>query len=192
MWVNSIAHQQRLLLIWARRLYKPESISRVDSYHVSASVLCSEDSSSKPVLKRRRRVSINSSGAQHQPGESDGWHTQERTVIKEPNQRCWVDSRMSSELRRLSMEDFPEEKKERLDGEKREKERMVGEKERFGGERKERFGGERKERFGGERKERFGGEGKERFGGERKERFGGEGKERFGGERKERFGGERK
>ncbi|KAL3051828.1 hypothetical protein OYC64_001958 [Pagothenia borchgrevinki] len=145
MWVNSIAHQQRLLLVWARRLYKPESISRVDSYHVSASVLCSEDSSSKPVLKRRRRVSINSSGAQHQPGESDGWHTQERTVIKEPNQRCWVDSRMSSELRRLSMEDFPEEKKERLDGEKREKERMVGEKERFGGERKERFGGEKKE-----------------------------------------------
>ncbi|KAK5881623.1 hypothetical protein CesoFtcFv8_022402 [Champsocephalus esox] len=163
MWVNSIAHQQRLLLVWARRLYKPESISRVDSYHVSASVLCSEDSSSKPVLKRRRRVSINSSGVQHQPGESDRWHTQERTVIKEPNQRSWVDSRMSSELRRLSMEDFPEEKKERLDGEKREKERVVGEK------KKERFGGERKERFGGERKERFGGERKERFVGERKE-----------------------
>nr|XP_033963529.1 rRNA methyltransferase 1, mitochondrial [Pseudochaenichthys georgianus] len=136
MWVNSIAHQQRLLLVWARRLYKPESISRVDSYHVSASVLCSEDSSSKPVLKRRRRVSINSSGVQHQPGESDRWHTQERTVIKEPNQRSWVDSRMSSELRRLSMEDFPEEKKER-----------------FGGERKERFVGERKERPVGERKE---------------------------------------
>ncbi|KAK1881008.1 rRNA methyltransferase 1 mitochondrial [Dissostichus eleginoides] len=107
MWVNSIAHQQRLLLVWARRLYKPESISRMDSYHVSASVLCSEDSSSKPVLKRRRSVSINSSGVQHQPGESDGWHTQERTVIKEPNQRSWVDSRMSSELRRLKKKEWP-------------------------------------------------------------------------------------
>ncbi|KAK5851222.1 hypothetical protein PBY51_002032 [Eleginops maclovinus] len=78
-------------------------------------------------------------------------------MSKEPNQRSWVDSRMSSELRRLSMEDFPEERKERLIGEKKEKERLVGEKkkERLVGERKERFVGEWKEMFGGEKKERL-------------------------------------
>ncbi|XP_078135881.1 rRNA methyltransferase 1, mitochondrial [Sander vitreus] len=127
MGVFSIAHQHKLLLVWTRRLNKPASISRVGSqfasHHVSATLLCPEDSSINPVVKRQRRV-LNTS--QHKRVASDGWQKHERSVqsktgeneipvLQRPYQRKGDDSRVSSELRRLSLDDFPEEK-----------ERMVG------------------------------------------------------------------
>ncbi|XP_074476248.1 rRNA methyltransferase 1, mitochondrial [Sebastes fasciatus] len=127
MWVFSVAHQHKLLLVWARRLHQPASISRVGSqfasHHVSAGLLCPEDSSSSinPVVKRPRRVF----GVQHKPdgrqkhersAQSKAWKS-EIPVVQKPNQRWGDDSRVSSELRRLSLEDFPEEK-ERLMGQK--------------------------------------------------------------------------
>ncbi|KAM6898692.1 rRNA methyltransferase 1, mitochondrial [Lycodopsis pacificus] len=131
MWVFSMAHQHKLLLGWTRSLHKRASISRVDSqfasHHVSASLLCPADSSFDPVGKRRRRVSSTSS-VQRKPVVSDGWQKQERSgqsktwkkeipELQRPNQRREGDSRVSSELRRLSLDDFPAEK-ERMAGQK--------------------------------------------------------------------------
>ncbi|XP_029311399.1 rRNA methyltransferase 1, mitochondrial [Cottoperca gobio] len=126
MWVFSIAHQHTMLLVWAKRLHKPTLISRVSFYHVSAALLRPEDSSSNQVVKRRRRVSVNASGVQLKPDASDGWQKHKRAVTQKPIQRSWVDSRMSSELKRLSLEDFPADTKEWLVGEK--KNSLVGQK----------------------------------------------------------------
>ncbi|TDG97759.1 hypothetical protein EPR50_G00211130 [Perca flavescens] len=129
MGVFSIAHQHKLLLVWTRRFNNPASISRVGSqfasHHVSATLLCPEDSSINPVVKRQRRV-LNTSSVQHKRVASDGWQKHERSaqnktwkseipVLQRPYQKKGGDSRVSSELRRLSLDDFPEEK-----------ERMVG------------------------------------------------------------------
>ncbi|XP_054455130.1 rRNA methyltransferase 1, mitochondrial [Anoplopoma fimbria] len=124
MWVFSIAHQHRLLLLWTRRLYNHASVSRVGSqfasHHVSASLLRPEDRGIEPVVKRRRRA-LDTSSVQHKPVVSDGWKKQERSdqrktwkkeipELQRPNQRREGDSRVSSELRRLSLDDFPAER----------------------------------------------------------------------------------
>lgn len=121
MWIFSIAHQHRLLLIRTRRSHKPASISRVGSYHVSAPLLHPEDRSINPVVKRQRRVLPHKSGGLKDPERSaqrKAWKN-EIPVLQMPNQRRRDDSssRVSSELRRLSLEDFPEEK-ERLKGQR--------------------------------------------------------------------------
>lgn len=118
MWVFSVAHQQKLLLVWTRRLQNPVSISRVGSpvasYHVTPPLLRPEHSSINPVTKRRRKV-------QHKPAVSDGGQEQERSdrskarkneipVLYKQNQRRGDDSRVSSELRKLCLEDFPAER----------------------------------------------------------------------------------
>lgn len=79
--------------------------SQFASYHVSAALLCPEDSSTNPVAKRRRRV-LNSSGVQHKPVVSDGRWDRERSV-QSKTQRRGDDSKVSSELRKLCLEDFP-------------------------------------------------------------------------------------
>ncbi|XP_044036006.1 rRNA methyltransferase 1, mitochondrial [Siniperca chuatsi] len=123
MWVFSIAHQHKLLLVLSRRAHKSASVSRVGSqfasYRVTASLLWPQDSSINPVAKRRRRVS-HTSGVQHKPAVSDGWQDGERSVQskawkneipgQKPNQRRGDDSRVSPELRRLCLEDFPAER----------------------------------------------------------------------------------
>lgn len=125
MWVLSVACQHKLLLVLSGRVHNPASVLRVgsqvaSSYHVSATLLCPEDSSINPVGKRRRRV-LNTSGVQHKPLGSDGWRDRERVVqgkawkneipvLQEPNQRRGEDSRVSSELRKLCLEDFPAER----------------------------------------------------------------------------------
>lgn len=121
MWVSSMAHQHKLLLVCTRRLHKPvlRVGSQFASYHVTAALRCPEDSSIDPVVKRRRRVSNTS-----KPVVSGGWQDQERSahskawknetpVLQKQNQRRGDNSRVSSELRKLCLEDFPAEK-ERL------------------------------------------------------------------------------
>lgn len=79
--------------------------SQFASYHVSAALLCPEDNSINPVVKRQRRV-LNSSGVQHKPVVSDGRWDRERSV-QSKTQRRGDDSKVSSELRKLCLEDFP-------------------------------------------------------------------------------------
>lgn len=125
MWIFSVLHQHKLLSVWTRSLQKPGLISRVGSqfasYHFTATLLCPEDSTA---LKRRRRVSIASS-VQRKPVASDGWQDRERSgqskawkndipVLQKPNQRRGEDNRVSSELRKLCMEDFPADRERQL------------------------------------------------------------------------------
>ncbi|TMS22569.1 rRNA methyltransferase 1, mitochondrial [Larimichthys crocea] len=125
MWIFSVLHQHKLLSVWTRSLQKPGLISRVGSqfasYHFTATLLCPEDSTA---LKRRRRVSIASS-VQRKPVASDGWQHRERSgqskawkndipVLQKPNQRRAEDNRVSSELRKLCMEDFPADRERQL------------------------------------------------------------------------------
>ncbi|KAE8283911.1 rRNA methyltransferase 1, mitochondrial [Larimichthys crocea] len=125
MWIFSVLHQHKLLSVWTRGLQKPGLISRVGSqfasYHFTATLLCPEDSTA---LKRRRRVSIASS-VQRKPVASDGWQDRERSgqskawkndipALQKPNQRRGEDNRVSSELRKLCMEDFPADRERQL------------------------------------------------------------------------------
>ncbi|TMS22393.1 rRNA methyltransferase 1, mitochondrial [Larimichthys crocea] len=125
MWIFSVLHQHKLHSVWTRSLQKPGLISRVGSqfasYHFTATLLCPEDSTA---LKRRRRVSIASS-VQRKPVASDGWQDRERSgqskawkndipVLQKPNQRRGEDNRVSSELRKLCMEDFPADRERQL------------------------------------------------------------------------------
>ncbi|XP_041819084.1 rRNA methyltransferase 1, mitochondrial [Chelmon rostratus] len=118
MWVFSIAHQQKLQLVWTRRSQNPASLLRLGSqvavYHATPTLLRPEHSSIDPVMKRRRRV-------QHKPAVSGGWRDREGSdqskvwkneipVLYKQNQRRGVDSRVSSELRKLCLEDFPAER----------------------------------------------------------------------------------
>lgn len=120
--VFSIAHQHRLLCVWTTR----SSISRVGSqfasYHGTAALLHPEDSSINPVVKTRRRV-LNTPGVQHKPAGSDGWRHGERSsqskawknetpVFQKPDQRGGGKG-VSSELRKLCLEDFPAERETR-------------------------------------------------------------------------------
>uniref|UniRef100_A0AAQ4RD47 rRNA methyltransferase 1, mitochondrial n=1 Tax=Gasterosteus aculeatus aculeatus TaxID=481459 RepID=A0AAQ4RD47_GASAC len=118
MWVLSRAHQRELLLLWTRgRL--PQSAS----HHVSASLLFPEDGSIEPAAKSRRGASGTSNDQRKNVG-SDGWQRQERSAHSKTwkkespvGQRREGDSRVSSELRRLSLDDFPAEK-EKMAGQK--------------------------------------------------------------------------
>ncbi|XP_019130549.2 rRNA methyltransferase 1, mitochondrial [Larimichthys crocea] len=125
MWIFSVLHQHKLLSVWTRSLQKPGLISRggsqFASYHFTATLLCPEDSTA---LKRRRRVSIASS-VQRKPVASDGWQHRERSgqskawkndipVLQKPNQRRGEDNRVSSELRKLCIEDFPADRERQL------------------------------------------------------------------------------
>lgn len=122
MWVLCILHQHKFLHRWTKSLYMPVSNSRVgsqfSSHHVTATLLCPEGSSIDPVVKRRRRV-LNTSGVQYKPAVSDG--RRERSVqskagkneipaSQKQNWRKGDDSRVSSELRKLCLEDFPAER----------------------------------------------------------------------------------
>ncbi|XP_073345920.1 rRNA methyltransferase 1, mitochondrial [Pagrus major] len=111
MWVFSILHQHKLLLVWTRRLQQPGLISRVGSqfasYHLSATLQCPEDSSINPVVKRQR------------------WQDRERSVqgkarrnetpvLQKQTQRRTDGSRVSSELRKLCLDDFPAERERQV------------------------------------------------------------------------------
>lgn len=108
-WALLPSHQHELLNIWTKILHTPVPNSRVASqfasYHVSASLLCSDDSIN-PVVKARQRALNSSSGVQHKSVECDGRRDHERSV-QSKNQKMGHSSRVSSELRKLCLEDFP-------------------------------------------------------------------------------------
>ncbi|KAM3592811.1 uncharacterized protein V6R79_025612 [Siganus canaliculatus] len=119
MWGLRVFHQHRLLLLGSRTLQKkvltPGVVCHPSSYHITASLQHPEDLG--PPGKRRRRP-------QHSAAESDGWQDQERSsqrkarkndtsAFQKPNMRRAEESKVSSELRKLSLEDFPA-KREKL------------------------------------------------------------------------------
>ncbi|XP_047464136.1 rRNA methyltransferase 1, mitochondrial [Mugil cephalus] len=114
----NVASQYKLLRGWSMRLYAPSSVSRVAaSYHVTAAHLCPEDSSRKTAVKRR----LKSFSVQQKPGVTEGWQQRERSVqnkfhqpeiplLQGQNHKRGRDSKMSSELRKLCLDDFPDER----------------------------------------------------------------------------------
>lgn len=113
--------QHKLLLVWTRDMAVP--ISRVGSqsasYHVSAALLSPEESRTKSAVKRRRMSG--NSGVQHQAVVPDGWQDRGKSrqskswedeipALQKNNQRKGENSRVSSELRKLCLEDFPAER----------------------------------------------------------------------------------
>uniref|UniRef100_A0A3P8S2E5 rRNA methyltransferase 1, mitochondrial n=1 Tax=Amphiprion percula TaxID=161767 RepID=A0A3P8S2E5_AMPPE len=109
MWLLNFAHQHKLLLVW--RLHTPASVSavrsQVASYHFSAALLCPEDRRFNPAARRRLSV-------QHKPVEGRERTAQSKAFKNETfqkwNQRRGDDCRVSSELRKLCLEDFPADK----------------------------------------------------------------------------------
>ncbi|XP_071754642.2 rRNA methyltransferase 1, mitochondrial [Centroberyx gerrardi] len=120
----NIAYQHRLLFVCCRRMLKPVSNRKVGSqfasFHGTSSLLCPKDSSITPVVRRRRSV-LSSSGVQHTPAVSDRWQDHERSKAPAPS-KAWKKGisvlqgkkppgdgrRVSSELKKLSLEDFTE------------------------------------------------------------------------------------
>lgn len=129
----NIAGQCRLLFVCTiRRTLKPGSNrgvgSQFASYHSTGTQHWPKDSGIKPVERRRRSV-LSNSGLHQRPVASDGWQgrvqsdrSRDRLEAPAPNktwkreaavmweQKPQGDSRMSSELRKLSFEDFTEER----------------------------------------------------------------------------------
>ncbi|XP_056153664.1 rRNA methyltransferase 1, mitochondrial [Lampris incognitus] len=126
MW--NIAYHQRLLIFSSRRFFKAVSnrevvCSKAASYHSTNSLLWPKDTDNKPVV-RRRRSPLSKPGLEHRPAIFDeqmdhglsgssrdypktpalskNWQ-KEIPVLKE--QRSQGERRMSSELRKLSLED---------------------------------------------------------------------------------------
>lgn len=107
MWVFRILHQHKLLLVWTRRLQQPGLISRVGSqfasYHVSAALQRPKGSSIKPVVKRQRWQE------RERSVQGKAWRN-ETPVLQKQTQTRTDGSRVSSELRKLCLDDFPAER----------------------------------------------------------------------------------
>lgn len=107
MWVFSILHQHKLLLVWTRRLQQPGLISRMGSqfvsYHVSAALRCPEDRIIKPVVKRQRWQD------RERSVQGKAWRNETPELQKQTPRRT-DGSRVSSELRKLCLDDFPAER----------------------------------------------------------------------------------
>ncbi|XP_068610779.1 rRNA methyltransferase 1, mitochondrial [Brachionichthys hirsutus] len=117
----TILHQQKLLHVWTRRLNNRGSIPRAGSlfafYHGTKD-------GSDHVTKRQPRAS-NAPGAQRKPvGKS---RKNEKLLFQKPNPRREYDGRVSSELKKLSVEDIPAAmKKPTLDSEGEDSEIVFG------------------------------------------------------------------
>ncbi|KAM7370425.1 hypothetical protein PAMP_009977 [Pampus punctatissimus] len=109
MWVFTTAQRHKVLHVCTRGSYKPVSVtgagSSFASYHSTGTLLHSEDSSINPVVKKRRSV------FQHKPGVYDHERSTVSQAQKNENQVLQKrilknsDSRVSSELRKLCLED---------------------------------------------------------------------------------------
>ncbi|XP_041670976.1 rRNA methyltransferase 1, mitochondrial [Cheilinus undulatus] len=108
MWVSSSSHPHMLRYV-CRSLQKAAFVgSHGASYHVSASLLHPEESSNiKPVVKRGRRES---GGRQDRKKSLENETTLQQKLI----QGRGHDRRVSSELRKLCLEDFPSDRERPL------------------------------------------------------------------------------
>lgn len=108
-----IANQHRLLLVLNRRFHAPLSASQVAFYYVTASHLNPKDSKVSPVARGRSRV-------QHKPAEGQEHEgSTQRKVFKSEisllqKQMRGDDFRVSPELRKLCLEDFPAERERQV------------------------------------------------------------------------------
>lgn len=131
MWVFSAGCHHKLLLVCCRKLHTLVSVSRVGSqvasYHFTATLQSPEDNNMKPAERRRLRGS-NTSGAQHKPTGAEGRQDRGRSpqsktlkneisVFQRKNRGMEDNFRVSSELRKLCLEDFPADR-ERQAGKK--------------------------------------------------------------------------
>lgn len=109
MLVFNLVHQHRLLFDWTRRLV---SSSHFASYHLTSSLRFPEDSINlNPTVRKRHR---------HKPAasaECQDWERSGIPVLQKENQRKGGNHRVSSELRKLCVEDFPAER-EKLERQK--------------------------------------------------------------------------
>ncbi|XP_019964011.2 rRNA methyltransferase 1, mitochondrial [Paralichthys olivaceus] len=108
MWViTSAARQHKSLLVWGRGFNKSVSGvgSQVASHHVTASLLHPEDSSFKPAVKRQHRHNE----TRERSAQSKVWRN-EIPVVQRAGQRKGDSHRVSSELRKLCLEDSPAER----------------------------------------------------------------------------------
>ncbi|XP_072229182.1 rRNA methyltransferase 1, mitochondrial [Leuresthes tenuis] len=125
MWVFSCAQQHKLLLTWSRKLNTVSRVgSQVASYHVTVSALSPEDRSINPATRRRLRRS-NTSCAPEKPAVSEGSQVRGRSaqskalenevpLLHSRNQGRGDNFRVSSELRKLCLEDFPADRERQV------------------------------------------------------------------------------
>ncbi|KAM6897125.1 rRNA methyltransferase 1, mitochondrial [Xenentodon cancila] len=125
MWVFSSAYQHKLL-VCCRNLRTLVSVSRVGSqvasHHITATLLSPQDSGRKPAERRPLRGS-NTSRVQYKPAAAEGKqgrdsaHSKslknEMLLFQTQNQGRKEDSRVSSELRKLCVEDSSPDKEGR-------------------------------------------------------------------------------
>lgn len=114
MWLFCILPQHKSLHRWTKTLHMPVSDSGVGSqvslYHITASLLRTEGPGIDPVVKRRRRVLNTSGGVQQKPVSVRGKAWKNET----PALQMQKLRRVSSELRKLCLEDFPAERERPL------------------------------------------------------------------------------
>ncbi|KAF6727192.1 rRNA methyltransferase 1, mitochondrial [Oryzias melastigma] len=117
----SSTHQRKSLLVWCRKLHALVSVSKegsqVASYHRTAPLTIPGKSSWEPA-KRQRLTGSNSSS-----GVSKDRHTRERSAqskalknegMQKHNQRRGNDFKVSSELRKLCLDDFPADREKQV------------------------------------------------------------------------------
>lgn len=109
-----IAHKHKLLLVLNRRFRAPSPASQASFYHVTGAHLSPKESNANRAVMRRLRGSNASSVQQEPVGGRDGGSAQRRVFKSEvpllQKQRRGGDCRVSPELRKLCMEDFPAER----------------------------------------------------------------------------------
>lgn len=108
--VFSVVHVHRMLLFGARGLNKQASVSRVASHHVSTSLLHPERSSIKPAAQRRHRDQPKAGQPDWERSGQGKAQRKKIPVLQWPVEGSKGEHRVSSELRRLRLEDFPEER----------------------------------------------------------------------------------
>ncbi|KAF0025814.1 rRNA methyltransferase 1, mitochondrial [Scophthalmus maximus] len=112
MWVFTSSARQHLL-VWGRRVHRPVSVPSGDSqlapYHVTASLLHPKDGSFNPVVRKRPRQKPDVSYGwrdRHRSAQSEAWKN-ESPAMQTTSHRKGDDQRVSSELRKLFLEDSP-------------------------------------------------------------------------------------
>lgn len=120
------SYQRKSLLVWCRKLHALVSMSKegsqVASYHGTAPLTIPEKGS-RDSAERKRLTGSNSFSVSHKLGESKDRYTRGRSAqskafrneeMQKHNQRRGNDFKVSSELRKLCLEDFPSDRERRV------------------------------------------------------------------------------
>ncbi|XP_028991186.1 rRNA methyltransferase 1, mitochondrial [Betta splendens] len=95
--------------VWTTRLRSPTSCSQFALYHVTRASLCSEDRSINPVGRRqhRHRAAVSDVQKGYDRSVQNKVSKNEMPVWQKKNHRKVEDHRLSSEVRKLCLDDFP-------------------------------------------------------------------------------------